>query len=97
MGDKNIAYFHHQCKARLSQNHISEISIGDGIILKGQDSLKQATSRHFQLLFQEDGLSDHGVTTEFLDKIPSLVNSVDNKALLEPFSEQEILDVVWDM
>ena len=67
------------------RNHISEISIGDGIILKGQDSLKQAPSKHFQLLFQEDGLSDHEVTAEFLDKIPSLVSSVDNQALLEPF------------
>ena len=34
-GDKNIAFFHHQCRARLSRNHISEISIGDGVIIKG--------------------------------------------------------------
>ena len=39
-GDKNIAFFHRQCRARLSQNHILEISISEGDIIKGQDLLK---------------------------------------------------------
>ena len=34
-GDKNIAFFHCQCRARLSRNHISKISIGEGVIIKG--------------------------------------------------------------
>ena len=96
-GDKNTAYFHHQCRARLSRNHISKISIGDGVIIKGQDLLKSVASRHFQLLFHEDGLTTGDVSTEFLDKIASLVNRGDNQTLLKPFSKQYILDVIWAM
>ena len=96
-GDKNTTYFHRQCRARLSRNHISEISLGDGVVIKGQDPLKQAAWTHFQLLFHEDGLAASDVSVEFLDKIPTLVNPEDNQALLKPFSEQEILDVIWVM
>ena len=39
-GDKNTTYFHRQCRVRLFWNHISEISIGDGVVIKGQDPLK---------------------------------------------------------
>ena len=35
--DKYTAFFHRQCRARLSCNHISEISIGEGGIIKGQE------------------------------------------------------------
>ena len=64
-GDKNIAFFHRQCRARLSRNHISEISNGEGEIIKGHVHLKQATRSHFQLLFQEDGLSNDEVSVDF--------------------------------
>ena len=93
-GDKNTAFFHCQCRARLSRNHISKISIGDGVIIKGQDLLKQYASRHFHLLFHEDGLSNCDVSAEFLDNVPSLVSAEDNQVLMKPFSEQEILDVI---
>ena len=52
---------------------------------------------HFQLLFKEDGLSDGDVCAEFLDNVPSLVSSEDNDDLMKPFTEQEILDVIWVM
>ena len=38
-GDKNSTFFHCQCRARLSHNHISEISI-EGEIIKGHEPLK---------------------------------------------------------
>ena len=49
--DKNTTYFHRQCRVRLSWNHISEISIGEGVTIKGQDLLKQYPSKHFQFPF----------------------------------------------
>ena len=52
---------------------------------------------HFQLLFQEDGLSDGDMSSEFRENVPSIVNSEDNDDLMKPFTEQEILHVVWDM
>ena len=38
--DKNTVFFHRQCRAKLSRNHILEITIGDGVIIKGQDLIK---------------------------------------------------------
>ena len=69
------------------QIHISEISTVEGASIKGHVHLKQAARSHFQLLFHEDGLSNEEGSVDFLENIPSLVNSKDNKSLLEPFSE----------
>ena len=73
---------------------MSEISIGEGEIIKGHEQLKQATRRHFQHLFQEDGISDGEVTADFFTNVPSIVSSEGNDGLMKPFSEIEILDVI---
>ena len=87
-GDKNFSYFHHQCRNRLSQNHISKITIGDGVIIKGQELLKQSAISHFQQLFHEDGIFEDEVSSEFLENIPFLVSHEDNFMLMKPFSEK---------
>ena len=46
-GDKNSAYFHRQCRLRISRNHISELVSSEGIAIKGQMELKQAVHSHF--------------------------------------------------
>ena len=71
-----------------------EISIGEGVIIKGQDLLKQDASIQFHLLFQDDGLVDGEVTAKFLDNVPSLVSTKENRVFMQPFTEQEILDVI---
>ena len=73
-GDMNNAYFHHQCRIRLSKNHISKISSKDGVIITGQEHLKQSACKHFHLLFQDDGNSDEEIVAEYLENIPSLVS-----------------------
>ena len=70
---------------------------GEGVIIKGQDLLKQSTTRHFQLLFQDDGLSDEEVSSDFLFNVPSLTSVEDNYILMKTFSEKEIVDVIWAM
>ena len=65
--------------------------------MKDEDQLKQAASMHFQQLFQEDGISDVDVSVEFMENVPSLVSSEDNDELMKPFSEKEIIDVIWAM
>ena len=96
-GDKNSSFFHHQCRARLSINHISKIIDDEGVIIKGQDLLKQLASRNFQLLFQDDGCSDEEVSSKFLNNVPSLFSIEDNFDLMNPFSEMEIVEVIWAM
>ena len=78
----------------MSRNHISEISIGEGVTVKGQDLLKQYASKHFQLLFEDDGFTVKNASSEFLANVPSLVNAEDNYGLMKPFTEQEIDDVI---
>jgi len=97
VGDKNSSFFHRQCKARLSRNHISEIIDDEGVIIKGQDLLKQSASRHFQMLFKDDGCSYEDVSSDFLLNVPSLVSIEENFDLMKPFSEQEIVEVIWAM
>ena len=86
-GDKNSSFFHRQCRARISRNHISKIINDEGVIIKGQDLLKQSTSRHFQMLFKDDGCSYEEVSFDFLLNVPSLVNIEENFNLMKPFSE----------
>lgn len=87
-GDRNITFFHRQCKAHLSRNHISEISIRDGEIIKGQTLLKQETTTHFKYLFQEDGSSDEDLADYFLSNISSLVTADVNARLIMHFSKK---------
>ena len=81
----------------MSHNHISEIAIGDGVFVKGQDQLKLHASKHYQLLFQDDGITDKEASTELLENIPSLVNDADNYDLMNPFTKQEIVDTIFSM
>ena len=81
----------------MSRNHISEISIGEGVTVKGQDLLKQYANKHFQLLFQDDGFTNEDASSELLVNVPSLVNVEDNYGLMNPFTEQEMFYVIWAM
>ena len=95
--DRNTSFFHRQCRARLSQNHISKISNDDRIIIKCQELLKQSANMHFQMLFQDDGFFYKEVSNDFLNNVPSLVNNQDNYDLMKPSSKTEIVDVIWAM
>ena len=96
-GDRNTSFFHRQCRARLSRNHISKITHDDGVVIKGQELLKHSTNMHFQKLFRDDGFFDEEVSKDFLNHVPSLVSNEDNYDLMKHFSEREIVDVIWAM
>ena len=49
------------------------------------------------MLFQDGGLLDEEVSFDFLNNVPSLVSYEDNYELMKPFSEKEIVDVIWAM
>ena len=52
---------------------------------------------HFQNLYREDGSYDLDLSYEFLSNIPCMVNEEENNESMKPFSEQEIIDVIWSM
>ena len=66
-------------------------------MVKGFSQIKQLAKAHFQKLYREDGSSNSYYNSDFLSNIPSLVSEEENDELMKPFSEQEIIDVIWDM
>ena len=61
--DRNTSFFHRHYRARLSHNHILEISSLDGICFKVQSQIKQVTESHFQGLFSKTGLIDNDLNS----------------------------------
>jgi hypothetical protein len=53
-GDRNTSFFHRQYRARLSRNHISEITTAEGQICKGFSQIKEAAERHYKHLYTAD-------------------------------------------
>ena len=81
-GDRNTSFFHKKCRARLSKNHISEIYLESGEVVKGFSQIKQLAEAHFQNLYREDGSSNSDYTSDFLSNIPSLVIEEENDELM---------------
>ena len=52
---------------------------------------------HFQSPYREDGSIDSDLTSEFLSNIPCLVSEEENGELMKPFTEEEIIDVIWSI
>ena len=52
---------------------------------------------HFQCLFSEIGLKENDLNLELLSNIPSLVSKETNGELMDPFTKEEIIDVIWLM
>jgi hypothetical protein len=67
------------------------------LIHKGFEQLKAAAETHFKGLYKEEGSGSEEVISYFLSHIPSLVSRNDNSALMKPFSEEEINNVIWSM
>eukprot|EP00253_Pinus_taeda_P018012 PITA_18012 len=96
-GDRNTSFFHHQYRARLSRNHISEITTAEGQICKGFSQIKEAAERHYRHLCTTGNQANEEETAEFLSNIPLLVSLEDNSVLINPITEEEIIKVIWNM
>ena len=66
-------------------------------MIKGQLDLKQAANNHFLQIFSEDGVTDNSTKLEFLSFIPSLISAETNVGLVKPFTEQDVVEVIWGM
>eukprot|EP00253_Pinus_taeda_P028879 PITA_28879 len=96
-GDRNTKYFHRQCRARVSRNHIAEITSITGQGYNGFAQIKEAAVTHFHNLLSAERNGNEEDAEEFLSTIPNLVNEEDNDSLLSPVTEEEITNVVWSM
>ena len=84
-GDNNSAYFHRQCRLKISRNHISDLISSEGAVIKGQVELKQAANSDFHQLFSEDDVSNNAAKHEFLSYIPPMVFAKTNASLIKHF------------
>jgi len=96
-GDRNTSYFHRQFKARLSRNHISEITTNDGKLCKGTDQIKAIVVSHFHHLYSKENDDNEEGNKEFLKNILTVVTKEDNTTLLSPTNEEEINKIIWSM
>eukprot|EP00253_Pinus_taeda_P020601 PITA_20601 len=96
-GDRNTTFFHRQFRARLSRNHISEITTAEGQLCKGFSQIKEAAERHYKSLYTSDNQGSEEDIVDLLSNIPLLVSSEDNSALTQPITEEEIIKVIWSM
>eukprot|EP00253_Pinus_taeda_P009869 PITA_09869 len=95
--DRNTSFFHRQYRARLSKNHISEITIAKGQICKGFSQIKEAAESHFRHLYTAGNQGNEEEIADLLSNIPLLVSPEDNSALSNPITEEEIIKVIWSM
>eukprot|EP00253_Pinus_taeda_P028806 PITA_28806 len=96
-GDRNTTFFHRQYRARLSRNHISEITTTEGQICKVFSQIKEAIERHFSHLYTAGNHANEEETTDLLSNIPLLVSPEDNSVLINPIIEEEVSKVIWSM
>jgi len=96
-GDRNTTFFDRQYRARLCRNHISEITTAEGQICKGFSQIKEATKNHYRQLFTAGIQGNEEDTADFLSNIPLLVRPEDNSDLNRPFTEEEVIKVIWSM
>eukprot|EP00253_Pinus_taeda_P029111 PITA_29111 len=69
-GDRNTTYFHRQYRARISRNHIVEISTSSGQVSRGFEQIKEAAIKHFQNLLSTGKYGSEEDIEEFLTNIP---------------------------
>eukprot|EP00253_Pinus_taeda_P029442 PITA_29442 len=96
-GDRNTTYFHRQYRARLSRNHITEITTSNGQVCKRFAQIKEAIVKHFQNLLTAERDGSEEDISDFLTNIPKLVSIEDNENLMSLVTEEEISNIVWSM
>ncbi|PNX59593.1 cysteine-rich receptor-like protein kinase, partial [Trifolium pratense] len=89
-GDSNSHFFHVSLKGRRRRNHLPLLKRGDEWI-QGVDNIKLEVKNYFARNFTEDWHNRpfvHGIDFNVL-------SADDNELLMQPFSEEEVRDVVW--
>eukprot|EP00253_Pinus_taeda_P036438 PITA_36438 len=94
---KTYCSFRSEEEARLSRNHIAEITTSNGQVCKGFAQIKEAPVKNFQNLLSAERDGSEEDISEFLTNIPKLVSIEDNENLMSPVTEEEISNIVWSM
>eukprot|EP00253_Pinus_taeda_P004529 PITA_04529 len=94
-GDKNTAYFHKQATVRKIRNTVSEIMDDERNSYNTQQSIKEAATKHFSKLLNEDkGAEDY---SSMLQHMPIKVNQEMNSKLMKEVEEEEVREAIWSL
>lgn len=94
-GDDNTKYFQLLANERYRKIRIFQLEQDERLIV-GQDNLKTYTSEYYKNLFGEHDGNDFVIDESRRDDIPQ-ITVTGNEILVEPFSEKEIREVVFQM
>jgi hypothetical protein len=93
-GDQNTSYFHRKASWRSKKNNITQLSDGDGNIMKNEEKIKEMTTEFFKDLYSTDESVDpEGILHLFQEKI----NAETNEKLCQDFTDDEISNALFQI
>ncbi|XP_026378638.1 uncharacterized protein LOC113273085 [Papaver somniferum] len=93
-GASNTKFFHVNMKVRQAQNMIVELEDDDGNIITSQRDIASNLVAHSEEQFK---FQEVEINHQFLDVIPKVVNTEDNKMLESTPSKEEIKTTIFDL
>ena len=90
--DKNTSFLHKMANAHRKRNFMAKLRV-DGVLLDGEDNIKEAITNAFQRILAETGEwrpSLDGLAFYYLQR-------VDFEVLETPFSEEEVLEALSNL
>ncbi|XP_026378367.1 uncharacterized protein LOC113272784 [Papaver somniferum] len=91
-GASNTKFFHVNMKVRQAQNMIIELEDDDGNIITSQRDISSNLVAHFEEKFK---FQEVEINHQFLDVIPKVINTEDNKMLESTPSKEEIKTTIF--
>ncbi|KAM6600853.1 hypothetical protein CsatA_020462 [Cannabis sativa] len=92
-GDKNSKFFHATASSRRRMNAIDKLQCEDGSWVDWESGLSDVMCSYFQNLFT----SSNCTMDDVLDGISATVTSTQNDSLLQPLTDEEVKDALFQM
>ncbi|KAA3478183.1 reverse transcriptase [Gossypium australe] len=94
LGDRNTAFFHSMATQRRQRNIIQKLQHTDGRETEDQKEMAELARAYFQDLFKA---GRRGQTAHLLNGVEQCISEEDNKALTEPYPQEEIWNSLASM
>jgi hypothetical protein len=93
-GDRNTRFFHLRASKRRKQNRITRLKKMNGQFTEDESELKSIVSQFYENLYTSEGTED---MDRVLSTVPLKVTTEMNSKLLDPYTEGEVKEAVFQM
>jgi hypothetical protein len=93
-GDRNTHFFHLRASKRRKQNRITRLKKMNGQFTEDESELKSIVSQFYENLYTSEGTED---MDRVLSTVPLKVTTEMNSKLLDPYTEGEVKEAVFQM